>query len=41
MVRILVSVVIIQCAPRFRYLDKNFSQVQLLVNEEFFHQASF
>jgi len=41
MVRALVNVVILQCARHFRYLYKNFSTVQLLLNEEFCHQSNF
>jgi len=35
-VSILFFGVNIQCAPRFRYLDKNVSSVQLLVNKKCF-----
>src|SRR6218665_790751 len=40
-VRVLINVAIVQCATHFRYMDKNFSSIQLLVNKKYFHQSSF
>src|SRR6218665_2599398 len=52
-VRVLINVVMMQCAPHFRYIDKNFfvnpvsskqeilSSIQLQARKNFFHQSSF